>query len=186
MTANESLKSTELRRKVPPMVLMMADMRTFWNLFGMGLTVAMLHGPVVGHLDYNGLRYLLGPWLCPVAGAAYYFLWPFNPYCVTAVDRIVGPFTFSAREPDAQRLIQVFRSKAARRFLLRAMVKISGQLFGIMVLLAILHWRSLTSTLTSFWLVPGLVVGAFASSIVLGVELINWGLSRWAADLGSD
>jgi hypothetical protein len=168
------------------MVLMMADLRTFWTLFGMGLAVAMLHGPIVGRPDYNGIRYLLGPWLCPVAGAAYYFLWPFNPYRVTAADRIAGPFTCNVRDPDAQRLIQVFQSKAARRFLVRAMLKISGQLFGIMVLLAILHSRSLTWTLTSFWLAPGLVVGGFASSIVVGVELINWGLRRWQSDAGPD
>jgi hypothetical protein len=186
VTANGSLKSTELRRKVPPMVLMMADLRTFWTLFGMGLAVAMLHGPVVGRPDYNGLRYLIGPWLCPVAGTAYYFLWPFNPYRVTAADRIAGRFTFNVRDPEAQRLIQVFQSKAARHFLLRAMLQISSQLFGIMVLLAILHWRSLTWTLTSFWLAPGLVVRGCASSIVLGVELMNWGLSRWESDAGPD
>jgi len=186
VTVKRSLKSTELRRKVPPMVLMMADLRTFWTLFGMGLAVAMLHGPIVGRPDYNGLRYLLGPWLCPVAGTAYYFLWPFNPYRVTATDRMAGPFTCNARDPDAQRLIQVFQSKAARHFLLRATLQISGQLFGIMVLLAVLHWRSLTWTLTSFWLAPGLVVGGIGSSIVLGVELISWGLSRWAAGLGSE
>ncbi len=56
-----SPKSTELRRKVPPLLLMLADLRPFFTLFGLAFAVLIVHGPVVGHADYNGLRYLLAP-----------------------------------------------------------------------------------------------------------------------------
>jgi hypothetical protein len=163
------------------MVLMFDDQRTFWTLFATGLAVFALHGPVVGRPDYNGLRYLLGPWLCPAVGAAYYFFKPFNPYRVPSA-RMSDVAGFDAQDPDARRLVEVFQSREARNFLPRAMLKISGQLFGIMVLLTILHWHSLTWTLTSFWLGPGLLVGCFASLGLVGNELVTWGLKRWEAD----
>jgi hypothetical protein len=178
---NKSLKSAALRRKVPPMLLMFDDQRTFWTLLGMGLAVLMLYGPVVGRRDHNALRYLLGPWLCPAVVAAYYYFKPFTPYSVGAA-RIADMVDDHTRDPDARRLVEVFQSKEARHFLVRATLKLSSRLFGIMMFLALLHWQSLTWTLTSSWLGGGLIGGWIGSFIVLMVEISHWGLERWEAD----
>jgi hypothetical protein len=66
VTVEKSPKSIELRRKVPPLLLMLADLRPFFTVFGLAIAVLIVHGPVVGHTDYIGLRYLLAPLLCPV------------------------------------------------------------------------------------------------------------------------
>jgi hypothetical protein len=151
---HRSPKSTELRRKVPPLLLMLADLRPFFTVFGVALAMLIIHGPVVGRPDYNGLRYLLAPWLCPAVIATYYYVKPYRPYRVGAA-RIADLTDHDAHDPDAQRLVEIFQSREARHFLLRAMLRLSGRLFGIMLLLAILHWQSLTWTLTSPWLGQG-------------------------------
>jgi len=167
------------------MLLMFVDQRTFWTLLGMGLVVLMLHGRVVGPPDYNVLLYLLGPWLCPAMVATYYYFKPFSPYRVNAA-QIADLADYEFRDPDARRLVELFQSKEAQRFLLKATLKLSGRLFGIMLLFAVLHRHNLTWTSTWLSVCAGLIGGGIGSFIVLMVELSDWGIKRWLADLGGE
>src|SRR2546426_12679235 len=81
MPANKVAVPPELRSKVSPALFtFVAEQRTFLKLFGTGLAVFALYGPIVKRPDHNGFRYLLGPWLCPSIVAIYYMVLPFRPY----------------------------------------------------------------------------------------------------------
>ena len=68
-----------LRRKVPSALLMFVDGQRFWIVFGFGLALLAIYGPIVGTPDYDGFRYLLLPVLSPWVPALYYKLRPVNP-----------------------------------------------------------------------------------------------------------
>jgi len=162
------------------MTLMYVDQQAFWTVFGLGLAVLLLHGPVVGQADYNGLRFLLGPWLCSACAAACNVLWPYNPYRGTWA-RLASMTDKDHVDADAQRLNQLLRSAEARRFLLRTSVKTSLMLFVAMTLLAVTHRKSLNWMLVSPWLGQGLIGGLIGAFIALKTQLLNWGVKRWAA-----
>lgn len=185
MAVNDHGIPDDLRRKVPRMILMYVEQRAFWTFFGLGLAVFLLHGPLVGRRDYNGFRFLLGPWLCSAMAAACHLLWPYNPYqgtwaqfaSLTDDDRV---------DADAARLAQLLKSAETRRFLFRTTVKISSVLFVAMTLPAVLHWKSLNWTLASPWLGQGLIGGFVGVFIALKTELLNWGLKWWALMVEAD
>jgi hypothetical protein len=144
------------------------------------MAACSLHGPFIGVVDYNGLRYLIGPWLCPALVATYYCLRPFRPYKSGAA-RYAGLVDYDSEDVDARRLSTIFASNEARRFLLRATAKLSSQLFALMVLVMILHWRSLNWNLASPWLVQGLSGAWIGSFLVLITQLVRWGIDRWTS-----
>jgi hypothetical protein len=180
VAVDEYVIPDDLRRKVPRMMLMYVDQPTFGLVFGLGLAVFMLHGPVVGQVDYNGLRFLLAPWLCSPFAAACHVLRPYNPYRGTWAEW-ASMIDKDHVDADAKRLRHLFRSAEARRFLLRASVKTSLMLFVAMTLLAVAHRKSLNWTLVSPWLGQGLIGGFFGAFVALKTQFLNWGVKRWAA-----
>src|SRR4026209_2542461 len=119
--------AAELRRKVPGGLLTAVEHHRLIILSGFAFAACSLHGPFIGTSDHNGLRYLIGPWLCPALVATYYYLRPFRPYKSGAA-RYAGLVDYDSEDVDARRLSTIFASNEARRFLLRATAKLSGQL----------------------------------------------------------
>ena len=83
-------------------------------------------------------------------------------------------------EPEAKRLVQLFRSKEVRAFIIRTAMKLSGILFLVMVVATIAVRNSLSWLLLSPWFFPGFAGGCIGSYVALGNEYINWGLKTWA------
>jgi len=120
---------------------MLDEQRRFFTLFGIGLALLTLHGPVVGRTDYNRLRYLLAPWVCPVLLAAYDSLRPFNPYESGAAG-YAGMVGDDSADPDARRLSTIFASNEAGHSLWLTAGRLSSQLFAVRSPLGFcLAWR---------------------------------------------
>ena len=183
MAVNEDTIPRELRAKAPPLLLMFVKQRVYWTIFGLGLAVFLLYGPISGPNapDHNGLRYLLAPWICPWGAAIYYMFVPFNPYSSGSVSRFAGMIDYNKRDSDANRLVEVFRSPATRHALIRVTLRISVILFLIMMLITIIIRHSLTWSFSSYWLGEGLLGGTVGASIAVGSEYVNSGVRFWAA-----
>ncbi len=172
--------SKQLRRKVPSFVLMFLEQRPFWLLFGIGLCIFSLYGPIIGRpADHNGFRYLLGPIVCPIPSFLYYWVHPFNPYRGPAA-RFAGMIDRDKTDEEANRLVQVFQSPQARVFLARTTILLSAVLFLIMALITLAFRNSLNWLPVSSWLGQGLIGALIACFVTLGSAYIAWGLETWA------
>lgn len=179
MTAIRSSVPRHLVAKVPPMLLMSLSLRTFWNIFGVGLGLLLLYGPITGiNQDHNGLRYLLGPLIGPTVALSFLLLCPFNPYRGSAA-RLSGMENRDKWDPEARRLVELFRSNAARRFLVTSSMKISCVLYLFMVPVIYVCWDSLKWHLLSPWLGQGLLGCSIATFTTLGAQYVGWGLKTW-------
>lgn len=185
MAVNDKRIRDDLRRKVPRITLMFVDQHVFWTIFGLGLAVFALHGPVAGRTDYNGLRYVLGSCLCPVIAAACHLQWPYNPYHGTWA-RLASMTDNDKSDPESERLVELLRSVEARRFLVRTAAQIASVLFLAMGVLAIFHWQSLSWTWLSPWLGQGLILGSFGAWAALKTQYLKWGIERWAATVDAE
>lgn len=171
----------ELKDKIPPLMFtLVVEMRTFGIIFGLALALFSLYGPIIGPSNHNGFRYLLGPWVCPWLLALYYRFFPYHPYRGSTL--FVGELVdLDKRDVDAKRLDELFQSAEARHMLVRTTLKMSVIIFVVMALVTATVHDSLNWSLSSAWQDPGLLVGAIAASIAVGVEYLSWGISRWAA-----
>ena len=169
-----------LRNKVPGMVFMFLEQRYLPFLIGLVLSVLSFHGPLLGRVDHNGIRYLLGPLLCPMVCTIYLIVRPFNPYRGFAA-RWAGMIYVDKPGSAEERLVELFQSRIARRSILQIAISISGLMFLLMVTLAWLERGSLSWSLLSAWSVPGLLGGCIGSFVVLSSEHIAWGLKTWAS-----
>jgi hypothetical protein len=177
---NRGMQSKQLRYKVPTFILMFLEQRPFWILFGVGLCIFFLYGPIIGRpADHNGFRYLLGPIVCPIPSVIYYWARPFNPYRGPAA-RFAGMIDMDKSDEDADRLVQVFQSTQARTFLVRTATQLSAVLLLIMALITLAFRNSLNWSPISSWLGQGLIGGFIACLVTLGSAYIAWGLETWA------
>jgi len=177
--ASKSAFPPALRNKVPPMILMFLDQRFFFTLFGMVFCIFTLYGPLVGRPDHNGYRYLLAPLVCPLLPALYFIFWPFDPFRGSAA-RLAGMVDYDKSDQGAKRLSEVLASREARQFIWRTTTVISGALFAVMVILAVIVRSSLNWLFPSAWLGQGLIGCCIGCFIALGTEYVRWGLTTWA------
>ena len=172
--------SKTLERKVPPFVLALYRSRAFATPFYMFLFIFFLYGPVVQRTaDHNGFRYLLGPLVCPILPVVYQILRPYNPYRGTPAI-LAGMVGLDARDTDAQRLVAIFRSTEYRRFVFRTSLNMRIILFGCMLIVTLLSFRSLNWHAVSPWFGQGVIGGAIAFFCALGTEIVTWGVRKWA------
>lgn len=183
MTADKHRIPRELRDKVSPMLAGAVEHTTVWTLFWVAVAAFMLYGPIRGpHApDHNVLRYLLAPWVCPWGMTLWFWLVPFNPYGKGPVVQARGMRDDDKHDADARRLVALFRSPEAHRALLRITLKISLMLFVVMALITVAARHSLQWSLSSYWLLWGLMGAGIATSMALGLEYLSWGIRRWAA-----
>jgi hypothetical protein len=191
VAANRLILPPELRRRISPgLYTLIAQGSTFMRYFGLGLAAFCLYGPIAGPTDHNGFRYLVGPWICPTLTAAYRSFFPFRPYRgVMFVDRTRD---IDTTDPVSMRLVAVYRSNEARSYLWRRSLNLSGILFVIMGLFALLvrhslNWsfpyssyQSLPSSTSRDWFWLGWSGGILGSYIALMTDYVTWGMTRWA------
>jgi hypothetical protein len=172
-----------LRRKVPSALLGMADEHVFLTVVGLGLAILFLYGPVVGMRDHNGLRYLLGPLICAFIPAAWYIWRPLHPYSgYRGRWNNLGPLLWKDKsDPECARLVEVFRSQEARRFLTVAAQQLTIVLFVPLAVAAFLLGSNLNWSVNTFFV--GLIPAAIGTWIVVFPNLIAWGLRVWASEV---
>lgn len=181
----------ELRRKVSPGLLMAVDEWRAVKGLGILLAAWLLYGPITVHPDHNGFLYLLAPWIFPTVLTLFWSSVPHRPYR----GQIYGGMRdVDTSDPAVMRLVELYKSKEARRHLWRESLELSGILFAILGTAAFLLRGSLNWTLPSpqngflwhdtgqpghwFW---GGVIGCFIGSfIVLAGGYTNWCLTTWA------
>lgn len=179
MVANKFALSSKLRKKVPPLIVgMFLSQRLFFTWLGIAFSAFILFGPVVGQPDHNGYLYLIGPFVGPIVPALYSILRPFNPY--RGPGARFGRMEYRDKsDPEAKRLVEVYRSKEARQFIWRSAAKVAGIVFLIMVILTLVVRNSLNWSFPSPGLAPGLLGGCLGSFLALSTEYIAWGLRTW-------
>jgi hypothetical protein len=183
--------SPGLRHKISPgLYTMVAQQGVFLRLFGLGLSAFFLYGPVAGAPDHNGFRYLLGPWICPGIVAGYRTLVPFRPFRGTAF--VERTYDVDRTDPVVMRLVGIYRSMEAGRYLWKRALKLSMVLFMIMGILALvlrnsLNWSfpyssdgAIVSDPAKYWFWMGWIGGCLGSFLALMTDYITWGLMTWA------
>jgi hypothetical protein len=161
-------------------VLLFVQRRTVLICCGLALSVLALYGPMIGSSDHNGIRYLVGPFVCPTVAAIYFTIFPFRPYRGSPFTRTESR-DIGAEDPAVIRLVEIYKLPAARRFIWLAAFKMSCVLFVIMSICTILVRESLNWKLDSRWLWPGVIGGCLFSWVAMAFAYIGWGLGNWAS-----
>src|ERR1700722_4912102 len=144
---SKSLISPELRLKVSPSLLMLADEAGAFKILGIVLAVLGLYGPVTVHPDHNGFLYLLGPWVCPSVVALIWSSVPKKPYRGVFYNQTMHDV--DSNDPAVMHLVELYKSEEVRRHLWFESLKLSGILFAILGSAAFLLRDSLNWTLPS-------------------------------------
>lgn len=164
----------------PGLLLSVGSAGTFMKIFGLGLAVLGLHGTLVLHpgerAHHSGFMYLLGPWVFPGLIALIYTFSPFRPYRGGAF--VQKKRDIDTNDPVVVRLAELYKSSEARRHLWRQALKLSGILFFVMGVLAIVLRHSLSWSPSPIDLL-GVVFACMGSWIVLATDYIGWGLRSW-------
>jgi hypothetical protein len=182
-TAHSKAFPRNLRDKISPsLFLAYGRSGVFMKLFGIGLVAMGLHGTLVLHPGeqphHSGFMFLIGPWFFPVIVAIGYTFSPFRPYRGTRF--VEKKRDIDITDPVVMHLVELFKSTEARRHLwCRTFFEISGILFLVMGLLAVVHRHTLSWSLSPVdFGGAGMAIGG--SFIAMASDLIGWGLKTWA------
>lgn len=173
-----------LARLLPPTVLMFWNQIPFSKWFGIALGCLILYGPIVGpQTDHNGWRWLVTPLVCPLIIGFYYRFWPPNVYSGYSALR-AGLHDLDKRDPDASRLIALFRSSEAHEFIWRTVGKVTlielsvmGVLGGATAAMNDVSWSGSAS-----WLWQGVVGCLLGSFLAIGSDVFAWVLRSWLSN----
>jgi hypothetical protein len=173
-----------LRRKIPSALLMCVDGVRFWTIFGLGLALLGIYGPVVGTPDHDGFRYFLLPLLSPWVPALYYKLRPIHPYSgYRGRWGDLGPMIGKDEtDAEAKRLVELFRSNEGQAAVTRVAILSSMVLFVPMALVSMALWGSLNWTFRSHWLFFSISLSVIGCWIAVFTQIISWGVRTWASD----
>jgi membrane protein implicated in regulation of membrane protease activity len=186
--ANKRLLPADITKKVPPVILMWAQGRVFWVLFGFALCLAgpaLFGGIVAAWIGGAAHLYiwscLAGAVLAPTTAVLLLLWFPIQPYRDSWQAQVAGMKNKDKHDPEAKRLVDLFASTAARRFTLQAGLKVALLLFAAVSIDAALQWRridrSLSDSLKYFLFIYTLVlIGSF---VVLKVEIVTWAFKNW-------
>ena len=171
-----------LRRKVPSALLMFVDGQRFWTVFGFGVALLAIYGPLVGPSDHDGFRYLLLPVLSPWVPALYYKLRPINSYSGYRGrwHDLGGMIGKDRTDVEARRLVELLQSGEGQAAVTRLAIMSSAMLFVPMALVSIALWSSLTWTFWSRWLFFSVSMSIIGCWIAVFTQIISWGVRTWA------
>ena len=171
-----------LRRKVPSALLMFVDGQRFLTIFGLGLVLIGIYGPLVGAPDHDGFRYLLLPLLCPWVPALYYKRRPIHPYSgYRGRWGDLGPMIGKDEtDAEAKGLVDLLRSGDGQAAMTRVAIRSSMVLFVPKSLVSMVLWGSLTWTFWSPWLFFSIGMGVIGCWIAVFTQIISWGVRTWA------
>jgi len=85
------------------------------------------------------------------------------------------------RDPDARRLVELLKSAAARRFLLRSALKLSGVLLATTAVGVAVYRPGLTWSIRLHQLGPCFLGVPLGSLFILQFELLAWAFKNWPA-----
>ena len=176
----------ELKTTVPPIVFaLFVDMRKLYLLMGGFFCIGGIFGPVVGPPDHNGFSCILVPLFCPLISAILIVLKPFNPFN-GYVSLFSGVSKLDESGPEERRLIELFDSKEARRFIWITAAKLSGLLFVATIIVMLSVRNSLNWSFQSPGFGGSLLCGFMGSWLILFPKQVYWGLMTWATrEVGS-
>jgi hypothetical protein len=182
-TASKEYLPRELSRKISPAFsLAMGAAGRFMQGFGIVLAATGLHGTLVLHRGeaphHNALMFFIGAWVFPALAAVGFTFSPFRPY--RGVPYMEKRTDVDVDDPVVMRFVELFRSSEGMRHLWsRSFLKISGILFGVMGLWALVDPETLSWGLSPVDLGgAGFAIGG--SFIAIGFDHIRWGLTTWA------
>ena len=166
---------------------MFVDGRHFMTIFGLGLALLGIYGPVVGPVSHDGLRYLLLPLLFPSLPALYYKLRPVQPYSsYRGRWGELGPMIGKdERDAEARQLRDLMQSAEAQGAMTRIGVRMAASLLVPMAIASAVFWSSLSWMLWSQALFISLGFGIIGCWIAFFAQLIGWGVTTWAARVGT-
>jgi hypothetical protein len=183
MSAIKRHSPTELRGNVPPLTAMLVDGRIFWELFGFGLCSL---GGFAGLRDSH--TYV---WVCfsaavlgPLIAASVFLFFPIQPYRSWQA-QASGMQNKDRRDPEAQRVVELFASPAVRRFTLQTALKLALILLPVTAVVSAFLWgrpsRSLHSpiTINNNLFLPVYFLYAVGSFAILKVEILAWAFRNW-------
>ena len=166
-----------LRRKLPAPILIFAEARIFWSLFGFAGCFVGLYGRLVGEHQRNGYLFFFGPIIFPAVPLLLRLATPWNPFRVTG-SRMFGSGA-GEDNPDSIRLVQLLNSRTARGLLVRTTIKLSLTLLLVMAVIAALQSERLFWSFASSWLIMAIPVSIIGATIVLHTELAKWAVREW-------
>ena len=177
--------STDVKKKLPTVFSMLIEQKTFWVLFGFGFCVFALYGKIAGEPERkNGYLFFVGPFFLSLMAFVLRGLYPWNPF------KTVGARMFgsggSETDPDADRLVQLLGSDAARKYLLQVTLKLCVILFLTMLALASLQREPFLWTLgpICFDCPASFLLGVFGcyigTTIVQHPLLACWAVKTWS------
>lgn len=176
-----------LRRVISPFdQSMYGSKKWFAPPFGLFVSVFLLTTGF--HFNHpNGFYYLGGPLLAPWLMALFGIVYPRNPYrrAGKGILTPVGMHGLDLWDPDARRLVEIYRSPAAHRFLLRSALKTMIILVTVMLGVVAVQWNELS------WSFSGSHVAMSVLACFFGVwpsmlgSYTAWGWDTWIASYGS-
>ncbi len=191
MPAGDSVIPPQLRRKIAPAPLLFTPgERTFIRVAFIAFAALTLYG--LGPLNHNGFLYLLGPWVCPSIPAAFFTLLP--PLPSRGLFFSKNWQGADGADPVVMHLVELYKSREARRHLWNQALRLSGILFAILGTTAIVLRNSLNWALPSSrnaylypgqgpgsWFWVGLIGCSIFSFVALAVDHIGWVTTTWAS-----
>ncbi|MHB1544678.1 MAG: hypothetical protein ACYCS1_08805 [Gammaproteobacteria bacterium] len=155
-----------------------------WFAPPFGLVLSVFWVTTGFHFNHpNGFYYLVGPLLGPWLSALLFIIYPRNPYRKGAAKMHVpaSMVGLEHRDPDARRLVEIYRSPAAHRFLLRWALKTMIILVAVMLVVVAVQWDALSWSFSRSHMAAS-VVGCFIGSLLLvGGLYTAWGWDTWFA-----
>jgi hypothetical protein len=183
----------ELRGKVSPALVQMAEARVGWWALGMAFAIfGSLEIPMLVSSVRNGYLYLLGPCLSPFITTTLLTAFPLHPY--RGILWVTRTRSIDVNDPVSVRLGQLYNSRLARCHLWEQAAKFSGTLLVIVEIMVVLLPRAPAWLyLDSFarWTPPvgfelhelwgTIFCTCLGSFLVLACEVHAWCLRTWVA-----
>lgn len=147
-------------------------------------------GPLVGILlpwlasmnERDGYAYFLCLLIYPWISALYFIILPRNPYRGMVWGYSKKLNGLDRTDQDARRLVDVYRSVAARLFIMSSTLKILAVFFVDAILIAFTHRSSFVwqFSVHSFTVGPIVIAYLVGSFLYVGITYSIWGFRTWA------
>lgn len=167
----------ELEAKIPPMQLgVVYEQRHPAFIIGALLATLSMYGPL-SHNARSGFTFFVVPWIAPWTAALGCLLIPYNPYRFASfAGKLVG---LDTRDPDARRLVAIFRPKRSYQYLAGIALKLSLAMFLMMILIDTITRQPLDWHTPADRFFSAGVGSTIGSYLMISSLHVAWGLRKW-------